>query len=517
MEDSTYYGSLCPQGDEVLPCIPALSGHADKQGSDMTKYDIDEEESLGNELGSSTRDTAEGSDSKRENGISTSRLENLPAELRTHILLSIPDLPSLQSFVHASPRFHTQYLYDRHRILAACLNRTFDGFLVDAYATQMSRVHRLGSPRSDAMITNFLSRYSSWLSASTPLPTLETVNPGCVRWLAAFHKVYAQPIARRYTAWALQNLSKATSLSTDNGEAQNPGTNSQDPELELSKSEEIRIFRAVYRYETYHHLYGNNKGERRGDFRDHEVNEYFFGIFDPWEAEAVGCFFLYVRRTYESIFDLVAEDLNPSNVKFKQSDGIYNPNGSWDLRGLERSVFLRSMTQRSVKLLVQLLKIDCHEKLVSKMERRLGTSQFIDATMDEALDLGAQGDRRVFRPISFPNDKDRAEQERKQMYFNGDVLPPNQPPFAWVLLWNGKYANLYGDYVPELLRKWGYVMWDKQRWIDLGATDLIASQWKFSPGLVEVIEGDYGWSPLEPEREKVEATTPDVDHPEIMR
>jgi hypothetical protein len=64
-------------------------------------------------------------------------------------------------------------------------------------------------------------------------------------------------------------------------------------------------------------------------------------------------------------------------------------------------------------------------------------------------------------------------------------------------LWGGKYANIYGGYVPESLKRWGYVIWDASRWTDIGANELFAMQWETAPELVEQIEFDYSWSPVE--------------------
>ncbi len=82
------------------------------------------------------------------------------------------------------------------------------------------------------------------------------------------------------------------------------------------------------------------------------------------------------------------------------------------------------------------------------------------------------------------------------MDFVGDNIPPNEPPLAWVLLWHGKYANIYGEYVPEPLRIWGFVTWNESRWTDIGAKDLNGMQLETVPELVEEIENDYSWSPV---------------------
>ncbi|KAJ8122620.1 hypothetical protein ONZ43_g1232 [Nemania bipapillata] len=248
---------------------------------------------------------------------SSSRLEDLPAELRVLILSAAPDLLTLRALVRASPVLHAQYRNDRMRILRACMDREMDGLLVDAYATVMSRAGKLGE-RTDQTITDFLDLYKSWLSGSMPVLDIKTIRPSRLRWMAAYHISVARPLALSYGNWALTNLERAVLSSTgqqgatasDIEEAAAVGgeehrATEHGYDIELSRSEEIRIFRALYRHETYHHLFGQNTARRVGAFRHHEVHALFFCLFDPWEAEAVGCIDTFVRAAYGFIFDQI--------------------------------------------------------------------------------------------------------------------------------------------------------------------------------------------------------------------
>jgi hypothetical protein len=496
----------------MKPAVPSGS----KDG-DVTDLDADAGESdrPGSEDAGDDEHLAS-SERRLSTGDSTSRLENLPAELRSHVLASSPDLPTLRSLVRASPVLHAQYRHDRNNILRACLGRELDGLAVDACATLMSRVRDLGSPRTDEKITVFLATYRGWLSGSTPRPDVSSLDPGNVRWLVAYHLSVARPLASQYSKWALANLTKAASSSP--GEEEDAGSPAvhRGHDARLSRSEEIRICRALYRYETYHHLFGRNQGKRRGAFRHHEINELFFCLFDAWEAEAIGCVELFVRQRYEDIFDRVAGDLHHSNPRFMLENGVINSEGSFDLEGerngkhdcrlmpahrnllltLAATDYLDGTLSRGLKMTVRLLAIDDHEELVTKMQRCLTHAHNLDAPMRRALGTVAQNDRRLMSADA-PDARDEAEQRRDAMTFVGDAVPPDGPPLAWVLLWGGRYANIYGEYVPEPLRRWGYVMWDKHRWTAMGAEQLVARQWETAPELVEEIENDCGWSPIE--------------------
>lgn len=154
---------------------------------------------------------------------------------------------------------------------------------------------------------------------------------------------------------------------------------------------------------------------------------------------------------------------------------------------------MEGILSRGLKTAVLLLAIRNHEDLVAKMQRCL-VAKGPDATMRRALEAVAQDLRRGLSTDP-PTARDEAERRRDPLNFVGDAIPPNGPPLAWVLLWGGKYANLYGGYVPESLQRWGYVVWDEPRW--LGARDLVAKQWETAPELVEAIKTAFNWSPVE--------------------
>ncbi|KAH7013877.1 hypothetical protein EDB80DRAFT_863790 [Ilyonectria destructans] len=428
-----------------------------------------------------------------ETPTSLSRLENLPSELRSKILSDMPDLPTLRSLVKASPTLHAQYRHDRNTILRACLGRELHGFLVDAYANLMSRVYELGSPRTDEKVTNFLLTYRGWLSGSSPHPGLDSIGSSRLRWLAHYHLSVARPLARLYSRWAIANLKKAAStgqrVTAQASEILGDGC------VSLTRSEEIRVFRALYRYETYYHLFGQNEGKRYGGFRHHIINDIFFCIFNPWEADAIGCIDEFVRQIYENIFARVKKELRPDNTSFRQENGGYTSDGSFDLDS-DHDDYMDGTISRGLKLMARLLAIEDHEQLVIAMEQCLTHDQIVEAAVRDALGTIAQDDRRTIL-IDLSDARDVAELMGDPMYFTGDEVPAEGPPLAWVLLWGGKYVNIYGGYVPEPLKLWGHVMWDECRWIDLGAKEIIVMQWETVPDLVQEIKDDRMWSPVE--------------------
>lgn len=81
------------------------------------------------------------------------------------------------------------------------------------------------------------------------------------------------------------------------------------------------------------------------------------------------------------------------------------------------------------------------------------------------------------------------------MEFAGDTVPPDAPPMAWVLLWDGKYANVYDDFVPAGLKECGYVMWDARRLAEAGLEEAIFKQWEGATDRIARVENVCGWNP----------------------
>ena len=253
---------------------------------------------------------------------SSSLLENLPAELRDQILLSMPDLPTLHSIVRASPVMHAQYRSNRDNLLRACLEREFDGFLVHAHAFQMSRADRLGEAPAREVAAGFVEAYREWLpSGSSPCADLGSVTPSDCRWMAAFHLTVVRPLTRLYGTWALENLKLAAALAV--AEEQGPETAAESTATiaatvvhedtsanDLSRSEEIRIMRALYQCETYRHLIGYPRTVHGNLLAEYHASDIFFSLFDPWEVEAIGCIDLFFRQAFNALFGKLQVKLN---------------------------------------------------------------------------------------------------------------------------------------------------------------------------------------------------------------
>lgn len=268
-------------------------------------------------------------------------LEKLPSEMRSRVLFSITDLRILKSLVLSSPTYHEQYKLDRDKLLRNCMESELEGLYVDAFATVTSRVDHLGRNRTNEIITTFLGSYRRWLSGNhdslTTASNIMSINSSDIRWLCSFHLSVVLPLAEFFSYWAFANLAKAASSSENEPGDEPPATQKMDLST-LSQSERIRIMRALYRCETYYHLFGRNEGRRIGAFRDSQITEIFFNVFEPWEAQKIGCIDAFIHKKYTHVFDEVKADLHPDSPRFDdqryglgpEPDGSYELDAFWD-------------------------------------------------------------------------------------------------------------------------------------------------------------------------------------------
>ncbi|KAH6627922.1 hypothetical protein F5144DRAFT_594048 [Chaetomium tenue] len=342
---------------------------------------------------------------------------------------------------------HAQYRSNRDTLLRACLARELDGCFVDAYACLKSRVRMMRPVRTDEKITDFLAGYRTWIEGPSPPPDLSSLNPGSCRWVAAFHVSVIRPLCRRYAAWALANLARTRGTSPNSQGAANKKADSEAAPASqptLSRSEEIRIFRALYRYETFCHLFGRNRCNRYGGFQEEKINE-------------------------------MPSPVSISSCATEGSINRYSDTDGGRLHGWYHLSRPRGASQA----------------FGSQGPRN--SRRQIDAPLRKVFWNVTQNGRRD--ESTAVNARDEAQQRRDPMEFRGDIVPPDGPPLAWVLLWGGIYANLYGEYTPSSLKDWGFVMWDERRLVELGVKDLVSIQWETEPDAISLIEEYYEWRP----------------------
>lgn len=119
-----------------------------------------------------------------------------------------------------------------------------------------------------------------------------------------FHLSTIRPIAQRYTEFALSNLARATE--TQQAKA-------------LSGAEEVRLLRAIYRFQLCCNLFSTQLGRTwRSTYRAHILDlSLFVTQYEPWEIESIACFAFFMEREYWKIFETIRWDVdrdNPENA-----------------------------------------------------------------------------------------------------------------------------------------------------------------------------------------------------------
>ena len=243
-------------------------------------------------------------------GADAPMLEGLPAELRTALLLEMPDLATLSRLVHASPVFHAQYLLSRKSFLfRSLLKETTDEVFVDVYAAFRSHPSRVGPPVGpNTNVTSFLGSYLAWRSpcvTDRPTPDIYTFEDIC--WMAWFHQSTVNPLATHFVSWALANFRS--------GGPVQPSAQPLGGAEALTRTEKTRVVRALYRFEVFCHLFCDSHYE---SFIGMDINELFFSDlgFEPWEAEEMCSIYAFVKEKYEAVVEDVKWDLDETNPKF---------------------------------------------------------------------------------------------------------------------------------------------------------------------------------------------------------
>lgn len=139
----------------------------------------------------------------------------------------------------------------------------------------------------------------------------------------------------------------------------------------------------------------------------------------------------------------------------------------------DRESFIEGATLQGLPLLNKVLfKVLDHTQLVSVMQQHM-TPSYIRFNSP----LGPLGSAKQFqRTARYPTERDRMHAEHAPFPFRGDN-DPDAPPLAWTILWSNRYCNLYGKFINNEIRRWGYIFWDAARLERSGGRKVLERQW----------------------------------------
>lgn len=227
-------------------------------------------------------------------------IEALPAEIRRQILLSL-DVEELRTLVRASPVFHQQYRLDRRFILYHRLESSLGRAVVEACV--LHRATAIGSlPPNAPGRTEAIRHFGveTWPARCSDAPysvagggfTADEVGS-----MVLFHSTVIRPIAQEYATWALELLSKQTQRDR--------------PQIPLSRYEETRVARALYRIQLICFLWGSASDNPGWAYAARLSPKDLFQSIEPWEIEEMVCIYIFLHLTYDKTFIAIRWELHP--------------------------------------------------------------------------------------------------------------------------------------------------------------------------------------------------------------
>lgn len=419
-------------------------------------------------------------------------LETLPVELQCLIMSKALDFTSLSALIHASPELHRVYAENRMTVLRDIATQTLEGIGVDALGAYRSGTEAFKKIRDESLLWTFFeeqrARYSAGLLPSASDWTAELSLDEIIHVLR-FHISVVEPLTEAFAHWALGALPSE------------PENEAACKSVSLGDVERCRMQRGLYRMQMLCNVYGSKRRRILSIMGDIVDRMRVLSMFPAWEVEEILSVHEFAKDKYANVFKQVAWDLDEErNPKYRHIDitsvnqdmlltwsPTYGSNGKYpsiQTNGDQSLTCCIALNEKSLNavlrhgpdLLANTFKAKSQEQLVEiiraaieSSQRQLGGVYPFD-WLDETLDELAQGERRD----QWPTRHDSAQDFMQKTPFDGDKL--DSPPLAWILYWRGEYSNLFGRYIPEALRRWGFVMWDAAR-LDLDAKDSIEQAW----------------------------------------
>ncbi|KAK4864857.1 hypothetical protein LT330_001480 [Penicillium expansum] len=375
-----------------------------------------------------------------------SSLENLPSEIRRHIL-SMVNVDSLKALVQASPVYFHQYRLDRKLLLCQSLESTLGSVTADAYAVHRSNSIGFSGKRTTEGVQAFITFYRTIRSQAWSSPLHKVVSTRGVTSMIKFHCSIIQPLMRCFVTQALSKLTKVKKGS--------------QIEETLSRTEETRLMRAFYRYQLCHNLYSLETREfyPSADWLSisNRIQSDFLCIFNPWEAEEISCISYFSERKHKQVRDnLYLHMDHMDREKFDFNSDVHDKN---------RDSVLKTPMPRGLEMLHFIyVKIESRHNMVTRMQ------SFIIRSLSNLLNnphYSFDGHLQRYQQCAQPEGS---------LIFQGDQCF-TLPPLAWTRVCGGGYKYLFQGFSPSAFRQWGWVMWDAARFERLGADHVMMQQW----------------------------------------
>ncbi|KAJ4301857.1 hypothetical protein N0V90_003953 [Kalmusia sp. IMI 367209] len=283
--------------------------------------------------------------------------------------------------------------------------------------------------------------------------------------MASFYFDTVTPIQAHF-ALQLQN-----EIVVSLGNTSQDGLSQQRP---LSRTETLRFVRAVYRFQILCHLINLLSGDdRQGRYRPILA---LSAIIKPWEVEELFLLYQFVHKTCKAVLEDIKWDIYPNKPKFDAQGRPPTPDGAFDL--IERWHMVNNVDNLALSglsvLRTILFSIDTNrETLITTVQQYLFRS-FI--SLDSFPDGPLGGPAQTTRHMGTPSERDRLQAAQTPVPSGRESV--EAAPLAWTTIWSGTYSSVYRFFVPDQMRRWGYVFWDAERLEESGICGLFKEEWE---------------------------------------
>ena len=396
-------------------------------------------------------------------------LDTLPSEVQSMILRQVPSIEALWSLICASPRYFQIFRLYKYTVLPHVVANQFGPNLLPLALQR----HQLGRGDPDDLAAS-TSKSPSDLSILVILGlSLENLQE-----VLKFHRVvnsFAKSFVQDRLSLATQAFAPKSSEQKQDVSVE--GTTRLEGAPTLSRSEYFRLARALYHIEIYSMIFQNQK-LARAQYPPYYHSRIFLQSLDDWELEEFLCIRSYLVERVASYLDQVEDDYmqvylddEPYIIETRGADSRWETEDwffSSASHGLIQEGWLESCLIRGLKVLRTMLTA---EKAENRMYT-LGDTDFIEDPLGLALNaLPVRPSweitkRNKLQPRCHYDKEEGKDGRRSQK--DSDVEACCHPNKAWK--WSMKYqehprcsSNYAYDEFLEGHRRWGYLIWDRER------------------------------------------------------
>ncbi|KAF2153520.1 hypothetical protein K461DRAFT_268076 [Myriangium duriaei CBS 260.36] len=448
----------------VTPCIASPSSSARNESTISSK-------------GSTTEASFRAYEGRLPSPRSVVIPEDVPLEIFLEItcLLEIKDIGRLRL---ASKPCNERYTSKRQLILAQALPNTYPDLVHDMIAVNETMGYNFAPNRTKAEVEEWLARYPQAQRVK-----VHDIDPKHIDAMIDFHCSHVLPAAHCYATWALRNMEKSAACEL----VPLP----QRPSLKLSKTEKIRLCRAIYRFQLGCNVFDKwdtlHARPKWPKFSEFDIIGRFLYKFEPWEIEQVIAIHDYAFDLFDRMILTVECFLNLDDISdlldscgwrsslldFGSHERMLYTSRQWKEA---RDVFVDSLVSQGVEGFIRAnAAATPYDMYQITLQHMRGSS----AVNWLGWEVSACDAHRAFQKIEGVKTRDIRHQRLEALPFQGDDSV-NGPPFGWCALFEERYVNIFGHVIdprePLSMRAWGYVMWDRSRFEAEGALELMEKE-----------------------------------------